>query len=447
MAKLVLEVETNGLEAFHKATQGMDQLNNGVNKFEKEGKASFIAVSKETDNLTQKKKASATESVDSSNKIAQGKNKEAAAIKLLKDQIDDVAAHEKKLLELINSTAPGKAQADYRKKLAETRFDLQGMQKDLVKMQDEEKALTPPVESLKKQLKDLKQQIATTTDPADYQRLVEKAGELEDKIGDTSAAVKAFASDSKAAQASNLFSQISNDISNLDFKDAAEKSKQFAAIVKTISFKEVVGGIKDFGTSLLNIGKAVLNNPFTVLLISLIAVGLALKGVFDSMDAGLQALEDNRKALLGVSEATDEITRATRDLALEKKIATEQITNTDGELLKSFNKYNDGYLQILDEQKKATKEFNDAIQAEREDDGFKATKLLFEKLGFETDLTKSQKVGLKEIQEKYIKLNLIVERSRDEANHRWHVEKGDVKKGWLNMENEKICVEKEQEIQ
>lgn len=129
--------------------------------------------------------------------------------------------------------------------------------------------------SLKAQLKDLKAQLANTTDPKEFNRLAEAAGKVQDKINDASDATKAFAKESKAGTAKTLFSQIAGDISQLDFKGAADKARQFASVMSSITLAETVAGVKDLGIALFNMGKALLLNPLFLLAATIIAVGKA----------------------------------------------------------------------------------------------------------------------------------------------------------------------------
>lgn len=399
MAKIFLDVESNGLEAFHKATQTMGQLNDQTEEFGKNGKKAFSDVSKETDNLTNKIQKTTQESVNSSNKILTGEMKLKAEKKFIKGAIEEIIVRQKELNKIIENTAPGNAQVEYRKKLAETNFDLGEMKNALKEIEEQEDALAPPVDSLLKKLRDLKAQIAITTDPADYQRLVHEAGELQEKINTTNKAVGAFAAESKVEVARNLFQQIGHDLSNLDFKGASEKAKQFATVMSSISFSETIKGVKDFGSALLNVGKAMLTNPFTVLLISVVALGLAAKDMFDSMNEGLQSLENLSKSLKGVTESTNDLRKANRDLALERRLLLSELTESDKKTIKAQTDYGDKYVEILNQQKEEIKKFNEEIKAERDDES--VTSSIKDALGFETSLTKRQKEGLVKIQETY----------------------------------------------
>ena len=120
-------------------------------------------------------------------------------------------------------------------------------------------------ESLKTQLRKLQAQLAEATDPKDIERLAKAAGGLRDKINDATEAARIFASDSKFEQVGNAIKSIGGNLLSLNFKQAADQSKLLVAASKSITFKEALGGLKDLGTTLLNVGKSLLSNPLFLL--------------------------------------------------------------------------------------------------------------------------------------------------------------------------------------
>jgi hypothetical protein len=135
-----------------------------------------------------------------------------------------------------------------------------------------------------KQLRDVTKALqGLTPGTAEFERLSKKAGELKDKIGDTKDAIKAFANESKLTTAKTLFGQIGRDLLDLDFKGAADKAKIFSSVVRSITFTEVISGIKNFGSALLNLAKAILLNPFTLLITAVVGLGVALFALKDKI--------------------------------------------------------------------------------------------------------------------------------------------------------------------
>lgn len=115
--------------------------------------------------------------------------------------------------------------------------------------------------SLKAELRDLVQQQQRATDPKEYERLTRAVGALKDQIGDAADAANIFATDSPFEAVGNSIGSVASKLRNLDFKGAADQSKLMVSATKQITFKEALGGIKDLGTTLLNVGKSLLANP------------------------------------------------------------------------------------------------------------------------------------------------------------------------------------------
>lgn len=136
---------------------------------------------------------------------------------------------------------------------------------------------TESTKSLRTQLKDLKAQLANATDPKDIERLAKAAGKLTDQIEDATDAAKVFASESKFEQIGNAFGSVVSKLRNLDFSGAVQQSKLLVATSKSLTFKEAVGGVKDLGATLLNVGKSLLLNPIFL-------IGAAVTGIIANFD-------------------------------------------------------------------------------------------------------------------------------------------------------------------
>jgi len=131
--------------------------------------------------------------------------------------------------------------------------------------------------SLRTQLKELKAQLANATDPKDIEKLARAAGKLTDQIEDATDAAKVFASESKFEQIGNAFGSVVSKLRNLDFSGAVAQSKLLVSTSKSLTFKEALGGVKDLGTTLLNVGKSLLLNPIFL-------IGAAVTGIIANFD-------------------------------------------------------------------------------------------------------------------------------------------------------------------
>lgn len=129
----------------------------------------------------------------------------------------------------------------------------------------ETEKLNEKTKSLKQQYREAKIALADATDPDDIIRLSREAGKLADQIGDANEAAAIFATESPFEAVGNSIGGVIGKLRNLDFKGAADQSKLLVSASKSITFKEGIQGVKDLGTTLLNMGKSLLMNPIFLL--------------------------------------------------------------------------------------------------------------------------------------------------------------------------------------
>jgi hypothetical protein len=233
---------------------------------------------------------------------------------------------------------------------------------------------------LKKELKTLKgEMVGLDAGSEEYQQASEKAGKLGDKIKEVNENVKASSGGTGFEKLSNNMGLIKGDLENMDFAGVSEKMKQMAVISKSMTFKEVIGGLKDMGSSLLSLGKAILANPLFLMVAAIIAVGVALNAWSDSVkqeavdaqQAHTKAIEKNIEAMDLQAKRSKEIS----DLIIKRAELEKKTTKEVGDLkLKAMrdehqNEINERALQIqaitsLAREKRLaeTKEDKDAIQ-------------------------------------------------------------------------------------
>ena len=125
----------------------------------------------------------------------------------------------------------------------------------------------------------------------EFKKLNERAGHLKDAISDASDSVKVFANESKTAQARQAFGQIGDSLQNLDFKDAADKARTFANVVKTITFAEMLSGLKSLGSALLSMGQALLVNPLFLIGSTIATIGYAFYDYTQSVKLNTKAIK------------------------------------------------------------------------------------------------------------------------------------------------------------
>lgn len=249
------------------------------------------------------------------------------------------------------------------------------IQKQLSGLQEEQKKTTQETEKLNKKFADTGKAVETAfkgnsisrelkniqkemqgldAGSKKFNELAQKAGQLKDQINDAKEATKAFSSESKASTAKNLFTQIGYDIAQLDFKGASEKAKQFASVIKGISFSEVVSGLKNFGSTLVSIGKAIASNPFVILATAVAALGYALYDVIGSFKDMDKQAETTKSGLDRMKQSIDGLVDAYGAMIIQQQILLGKITESQGKVLTAEMKYNK---MRVDESKK----FNDEV--------------------------------------------------------------------------------------
>jgi hypothetical protein len=156
------------------------------------------------------------------------------------------------------------------------------------------------VTNLKTQLRTLQQELQTLDPSSDkFIQLSQQAGELRDKIKDTSEAVNANAGPAFERLGNNA-SLLTGKLGALDFGGAAESVKALAANVKGVDFKTLGAEIGTFGKSLLSLGKALLANPIFLL-------AAAVAAIIVNFDTLIKIIPGLNGALTGV---TDELSQA-----------------------------------------------------------------------------------------------------------------------------------------
>jgi hypothetical protein len=111
--------------------------------------------------------------------------------------------------------------------------------------------------AIKKELRELKGEIANATDSEQIAKLSQRAGELKDQLADANEQVNIFASGSKFEQVSNGLGSIKDSIMSLDFAEAGDKAKLLTNAIKGINPADLAAQFKGFGQTVLGLGSAV----------------------------------------------------------------------------------------------------------------------------------------------------------------------------------------------
>lgn len=211
--------------------------------------------------------------------------------------------------------------------------------------------------AIKKELRDLKGQIANATDPEQMTKLAQRAGELADQLKDANEQVAIFNSGSRFEAASNAFGMIKQDLMSLDFEGAAQKAKIFQTAMAGISSKDITGAFKGListvttlGQTFVRFGVMLLTNPIFLLVavIGAIVAGVViflnkigvLKKALEVLMTPINALIQGFKDLTdwmgltdhaGEEAAKNEKARSEARIAQIEKLRAQQKRNFDAE--------------------------------------------------------------------------------------------------------------------
>jgi hypothetical protein len=235
------------------------------------------------------------------------------------------------------------------------------------------------VAGLKQEIRELKGIMAgLDAGSEEYQQAAIKAGELNDKLVEVNEATKANTGGTGFEKLANNLGMVQGDLQNLDFAGASEKMEQMAVISKSMTFKEVMGGLKNMGSALLNLGKTILMNPLFIMAGVIAGVAYALKMYSDSVkeeavraqEAYTSSIRENIRALKEQADLSKEYS----DLFIRR-------AELEGKSVKEIGKmkldaFRDEYNQKLELDKQLFKqESNLQKQWMNEQDSERASKL------------------------------------------------------------------------
>lgn len=208
------------------------------------------------------------------------------------------------------------------------------------------------IEGTRKKIEALKSEMLSTTDTDTFNKLALQAGGLETEIRRVEDAVTSLAgSGSELTKMSNSFSRVGASLSSMDFGAAAEEAGRLAAISKTMNFGSAISSLKSLGSTFMSLGKALLTNPFFLLVavITAIVVGIVklmdelgiLTAIFDAVGAAIGWVIQQIKDLLdwlgltdyaGEEQAANQIERNNKLAESNKALTAELVGDLDHEI-------------------------------------------------------------------------------------------------------------------
>jgi hypothetical protein len=140
------------------------------------------------------------------------------------------------------------------------------------------------IEGTRKKIEELKSVMLQTSDVDTFNKLALEAGALETEIKRVEDAVTSLAGlDSELTKMSNSFSQVGDSLLSMDFGAAAEEAGSLAAKAKSMNFGMAITSLKSLGSTFMSLGKALLTNPFFLLVSVIVAIGVALYKLMDEL--------------------------------------------------------------------------------------------------------------------------------------------------------------------
>lgn len=145
---------------------------------------------------------------------------------------------------------------------------------------------TSGVQSLKQAYREANLEVqklanAKVIDQDALNKAILKAAELKDRMNDVNEQVAVLTAGSKFEALGNQLGDIGGKVASLDFEGANESAQRLVKLTKTITLGEAVKGVKDLGSTFINLGKALLTNP---LFLIAGAIALAVAGVVKLLD-------------------------------------------------------------------------------------------------------------------------------------------------------------------
>lgn len=115
--------------------------------------------------------------------------------------------------------------------------------------------VTLSLKDIRKQLKEIKSDLANATDPEQMARLSEKAGELQDNLARVNEQAAVFSSGSKFEQSANALGLMNSQLMSLDFEGAAESALLLQDRIMSITPEEVTKQMKGLQDTFSALGK------------------------------------------------------------------------------------------------------------------------------------------------------------------------------------------------
>jgi hypothetical protein len=217
--------------------------------------------------------------------------------------------------------------------------------------------------ALKTELRQLTQQLQSMdAGSEEFLKLSQKAGDVRDKIKDTSEAINANAGPAFERLGNNA-SLLTSKLASLDFGGASESVGALAQSVKGVSFKTLGAELGTFTKSLGTLGKALLTNPIFLLATAILAIIMnfeTLKNTIPGVNEALTGVTDEMTDALDASKAMTEQSKQQLQLISESENVLKLQGKSERDILNMKIKASEQTLLDLKSQMQVQKNISDA---------------------------------------------------------------------------------------
>jgi len=159
------------------------------------------------------------------------------------------------------------------------------------------------IAQIKKELRELKGELASATDPQQMAELASRAGQLSDQLKDANEQVAVFASGSPFEQTNNALGLMGSQLASLDFEGASNSAKIFATAAKSINGEQIATQLKGLGGVVANLGKGFISLGTTILANPIFLIAAAIAAIVTIIGVVLNKLGLLKPILKAVGDA------------------------------------------------------------------------------------------------------------------------------------------------
>ena len=141
-----------------------------------------------------------------------------------------------------------------------------------------------------------------------FNAAAQEAGALNERLQFVNEQIAIMSSGSQFEQMGNSIGDVGKNILSLNFEGASESANRLVAISQNITFTKAIKGVKQLGSTFLQLGKAILANPLFLVIGAIVAIGVAivkllkelglLKVIMEAVGAVFQWIKDLFAALI-----------------------------------------------------------------------------------------------------------------------------------------------------